>query len=73
MNRLAIPECLGVSQHSIYEWIKRYGILEAERKASDAQWNLIQCFGISKLEANKKREPISCERLMGSLSTQVIA
>ncbi|UGQ46083.1 IS3 family transposase [Massilia endophytica] len=32
-----VAERLGVSIHSIYAWIKRYGVPEAERKANDAQ------------------------------------
>lgn len=34
---IEVAERLGVSQHSIYAWIKRYGIPEVERKANDAQ------------------------------------
>ncbi|WP_373889453.1 IS3 family transposase, partial [Massilia sp. TS11] len=34
---LEVAERLGVSQHSIYAWIKRYGVPEAERLANDAQ------------------------------------
>ncbi|MYM67078.1 IS3 family transposase [Pseudoduganella sp. FT55W] len=32
-----VAERLGVSIHSIYAWIKRYGVPDAERKANDAQ------------------------------------
>lgn len=32
-----VAERLGVSIHSIYAWIKRYGVPDIERKANDAQ------------------------------------
>lgn len=32
-----VAERLGVSVHSIYAWIKRYGVPDIERKANDAQ------------------------------------
>jgi len=32
-----VAERLGVSVHSIYAWIKRYGVPDMERKANDAQ------------------------------------
>jgi transposase len=32
-----VAERLGVSVHSIYTWVKRYGVPDAERKANDAQ------------------------------------
>ena len=32
-----VAERLGVSIHSIYAWIKRYGVPDVERKANDAQ------------------------------------
>jgi len=31
-----VAERLGVSIHSIYAWIKRYGVPDTERKANDA-------------------------------------
>ncbi|NVM75178.1 transposase [Duganella sp. SG902] len=32
-----VAERLGVSVHSMYAWIKRYGVPDSERKANDAQ------------------------------------
>lgn len=32
-----VAERLGVSTHSVYAWIKRYGVPEAKRKAAYAQ------------------------------------
>ncbi len=32
-----VAERLGVSIHSLYAWVKRYGVPEDERKAVDAQ------------------------------------
>jgi len=32
-----VAERLGVSTHSIYAWIKRYGVPEPQRKAAESQ------------------------------------
>lgn len=32
-----VAERLGVSMHSLYAWMKRYGVPEEERKAVDSQ------------------------------------
>jgi len=32
-----VAERLGVSVHSMYAWIKRYGVPESERKATESQ------------------------------------
>ncbi|MBZ2210120.1 IS3 family transposase [Massilia soli] len=45
-----VAERLGVSIHSLYAWVKRYGMPEEERKAVDAQ-----CDEMRRLKAELKR------------------
>ena len=51
-----VAERLGVSNHSLYAWTKRYGVPEEERKAVDSQSDEMRCL---KAELSASRRSVT--------------